>query len=169
MLIYAIGPLDGSFKVGVSANPERRCSALSNASLRRLRVAHAAPVLPGDARRIEGHAHWLLRGSHNQGEWFKAPLDVVRQAIDQAVAWHPAEVIDALWRGLSEREGPVAVHYAALLTYLYGRADSLFDFDQRPLFLRFHADDPAHRADALAALHQHLAGAAPFPSIDLPS
>lgn len=27
-----------------------------------------------------------MRGSHNQGEWFKAPLDVVRQAIDQAVA-----------------------------------------------------------------------------------
>ncbi len=98
-----------------------------------------------------------------------APYDGLSQAIDQAVAWHPAEVIDALWRGLSEREGPVAVHYAALLTYLYGRADSLFDFDQRPLFLRFHADDPAHRADALAALRQHLAGAVPFPSIDLPS
>ena len=97
-----------------------------------------------------------------------APFDGLSQAIDQAVAWHPPEVIDALWHGLVEREGGVAVHYAALLAFLHGRADSLFDLSQRPLFLRFNTPDPARRAAAVAALRERLAGASPYPTAETP-
>lgn len=97
-----------------------------------------------------------------------APFDGLSQAIDQAVAWHPPEVIDALWHGLGAREGAVAVHFAALLAYLHGRADSIFDLSQRPLFLSFNTPDPARRAAAVAALRQRLAGASPYPTAETP-
>ncbi len=95
-----------------------------------------------------------------------APFDGLSQAIDQVVAFHPAEVMAALWRGLTQREGGVAVHYAALLAYLHGRADSVFDMNQRPFFLTFNTDDPAARATAVAALRERLAGASPIPNSD---
>lgn len=85
-----------------------------------------------------------------------APFDGLSQAIDAVVAHHPPSVMDALWRGLTEREGGVAVHFAALLTYLHGRADSTFDWEQRPFFLTFNTGDAGERADAVAALRKRL-------------
>lgn len=61
------------------------------------------------------------------------------QAIDEAQDLQPPIVIDTLLRGALEREGGVAVHFAALLTYLHGKAAEPFDWEQRPFFLRFHA------------------------------
>lgn len=77
-------------------------------------------------------------------------------ALAEAAEFHPPEVMQALWRGVAEREGDVAVHFAALLTYLHGQADSIFDWAQRPLFLTFHTEDQARRAEAVEALLRRL-------------
>jgi hypothetical protein len=44
------------------------------------------------------------------------------------------------------------VHAAARLAFLYGKATSDFDWDLRPLFLRFGTPDKAERAAATAEL-----------------
>ena len=59
--------------------------------------------------------------------------------------WHPPEVIHALLHGLLQREGGVAVHYAAMLFYLHGKAESAFDWTHRPFFLQFNTEDPLER------------------------
>jgi hypothetical protein len=62
------------------------------------------------------------------------------RALDGAEAHHPPEVIDALLKGTLERAGDVAVHFAALLLFLHGKAPERFDWAQRPFFLRFAGD-----------------------------
>ena len=77
-------------------------------------------------------------------------------ALDQAAMFHPPAVEAALWRGVREREGAVAVHFAALLCFIHGKANEPFDNDQRPWFLRFHTENRAERAAMVAELEQKL-------------
>jgi hypothetical protein len=65
---------------------------------------------------------------------------------------HPASIVDALWRGLTTRPGDVAVHYAAMLAFLHGKAESTFDWSLRPLFLAFNTPSETERQAALAEL-----------------
>lgn len=74
------------------------------------------------------------------------------QALAMAEAHHPPAVIDALWRGTLEREGDVAVHYAALLMFLHGKADTAFDWAQRPFFLTFNTENRGAREAAFQEL-----------------
>jgi hypothetical protein len=67
------------------------------------------------------------------------------RALDQIESFHPPPVIDALFRGLLKRDGGTAVHFAAMLMFLHGKASSSFDWDERPFFLQFNTDDPAER------------------------
>jgi hypothetical protein len=67
------------------------------------------------------------------------------QALDQAEGFHPPRVVDALFRGLLKREGENAVHFAAMLMFIHGKASTSFDWDQRPFFLQFHTEDRADR------------------------
>jgi hypothetical protein len=60
------------------------------------------------------------------------------QTLDQVEHFHPNEVIEELLRGALNREGEVAVHFAARLFYIYGKADSSFDMKHRSFFLRFN-------------------------------
>ncbi|OYY93661.1 MAG: hypothetical protein B7Y41_10435 [Hydrogenophilales bacterium 28-61-23] len=83
-------------------------------------------------------------------------FDGLTQAMDEAASFHPPEVMDALWRGVRDREGDVAVHFAGLLTYLHGKADSVFDYAQRPFFLTFNTRDKQARAAAVALLRDRL-------------
>ena len=62
------------------------------------------------------------------------------QALREVETFHPSEIIEELLRGTLAREGEVAVHFAAMAMFLHGRAESSFDWSQRPFFLRFHAD-----------------------------
>lgn len=55
-----------------------------------------------------------------------------------------------LWGVLHRRD--VATHYAALLAYLCGKAESDFDWNLRPLFLRVQAENPLERSEAIAEL-----------------
>ena len=78
------------------------------------------------------------------------------QFLAHAETWHPAPVIDALFRGASHREGEIAVHFAAMLMYLHGKADEAFDWAHRPFFLRFHTEDPAEREAAFRELCERV-------------
>ena len=61
-------------------------------------------------------------------------------------------VIETLLRCTVRREGDVAVHFAAMLMFLHGQAETSFDWDQRPFFLTFNTQDPTARAVAFGEL-----------------
>jgi hypothetical protein len=69
-------------------------------------------------------------------------------------SFHPQPVIDALLRGVLAREGEVAIHFAAMLFFLFGRADSAFDWNHRPFFLKFHTIDRNERTALFKELCQ---------------
>lgn len=62
-------------------------------------------------------------------------------AIDEAAEFHPPAVVDALIRGALNRPGAPAVHFAALLYFIHGKASEAFDWSHRPFFLRFDGSD----------------------------
>lgn len=62
------------------------------------------------------------------------------QALAQVEEFHPPKIVDALFRGALVRDGGTAVHFAAMLIFLHGKAKSSFDWDQRPFFLRFNTE-----------------------------
>jgi hypothetical protein len=70
--------------------------------------------------------------------------------------YHPKEVKEALINGLLNRKGDVAVHYAAMLFYLFGKAKKPFDWKQRPFFLRFNTEDRKERVKVFRELCQKL-------------
>ena len=67
------------------------------------------------------------------------------QALLEVESFHPPEVIGALLRGVLERNGDHACHFAAMLMFLHGQADSSFDWEHRPFYLRFNTDDRTER------------------------
>lgn len=82
-----------------------------------------------------------------------APLfGALSGALDEIAGFHPPAVIDALFEGLKEREGDVAVHFAAMLFYLHGKSEEPFDFLYRDFFLEFNTDDPKERDNAIKKL-----------------
>jgi hypothetical protein len=62
---------------------------------------------------------------------FSLTLDIVGE-------FHPKEVVRELFHGLINREGGVAVHFAAMLFYIYGKAETIFDEEHRDFFLKFN-------------------------------
>jgi hypothetical protein len=74
------------------------------------------------------------------------------EAIDEVEEFHPPAVIEALLRGALHRDGEAAVHFAAMLYYLHGKAEEPFDWNHRPFFLRFNATDRAERRAAFGEL-----------------
>jgi hypothetical protein len=100
------------------------------------------PELAGDPRRTAALVQALETACFFGG---------LSQALDEVERWHPPEVIEALLRGLLQREGEVACHFAAMLYFLHGRAAAPFDIAQREFFWRFHTDA---REQRIAALHE---------------
>jgi len=74
------------------------------------------------------------------------------EAIDEAAEFHPPGVVKALLSGALHRDGEAAVHFAALLSFIHGKAPEPFDWNQRPFFLRFHTADRGERAAAFREL-----------------
>jgi hypothetical protein len=74
------------------------------------------------------------------------------QAFDLAVELRTPAMVAALWRATQRDESEASVHAAARLAFLCGKATSDFDWELRPLFLRFGTPDPAERAAATADL-----------------
>lgn len=74
------------------------------------------------------------------------------QALDEVALLHPPAIVDALFRALLARDGEVACHMAAMLLFVHGKAASIFDWESRPLFLRFNTEDSAERWSACEEL-----------------
>ena len=74
------------------------------------------------------------------------------QTLDDIEEYHPKEIKEALITGLLSREGEVATLFAAMLFYIYGKADEPFDMNQRPFFLRFNTENKAERLGAFLEL-----------------
>jgi hypothetical protein len=71
--------------------------------------------------------------------------DGLTPALDQVEHFHPPAIIDTLLRLILVREGPIVVHFAAMLFFIFGKAKSSFDWDHRPYFLKFDTEDRAER------------------------
>jgi hypothetical protein len=56
--------------------------------------------------------------------------------------------------------GDVAMHFAAMLLFVHGKADSEFDWEHRPFLLQFNTEDPAERAPAYRELCERIGLAA---------
>lgn len=67
------------------------------------------------------------------------------QALEQIETNHPPAVVEELFRGALNRKDRVAVHFAAMLMFIHGKAPEAFDWEQRPFFLRFATDNRAER------------------------
>jgi hypothetical protein len=101
----------------------------------------ADPAIEADrmAAILDGLAHaTLLTG-----------LSVV---IDLAERYPTPAVIDALFRAILRPDRELAVHAAALLSFLHGTAKEAFDWDRRPFFLEFGEEDRAVREAAFRRL-----------------
>jgi hypothetical protein len=113
----------------------------------RIAVHTYAPELLTDQKRTDS-----LVAALEQAEIYGG----LTQALLEVQDFHPPEVIRALLRGLTERDGATAVHFAAMLFYLHGKAPEPFDWEQRPFFLRFNTDDPAEREQVTRELCEAL-------------
>jgi len=78
------------------------------------------------------------------------------QVLFQVEQFHPPDVVDALFRGVLACDGKTAVHFAAMLMYVRGKAKSSFDWDQRPFFLKFNTEIPSERETAFRELCEKL-------------
>ena len=73
-------------------------------------------------------------------------------ALDIATTRRTPALVDALFRACLRDEGEAAVHAAARLAFIHGKAKEEFDWDVRPLFLRFNTQDRAEREAAFRDL-----------------
>jgi hypothetical protein len=73
-------------------------------------------------------------------------------ALDLATTHRTPALIDALFRAALRDEGEAAVHAAARLAFIHGVAKEEFDWELRPLFLRFNTQDRAEREVAFREL-----------------
>jgi hypothetical protein len=84
------------------------------------------------------------------------PYGGLTEALEEAEKFHPPKVIDALLKTTLTGEGASAVHFAALLFYLHGKAKEAFDWAHRPFYLRFNTTDKTQREAAFRELCQTL-------------
>lgn len=74
------------------------------------------------------------------------------QVLDDVEIYHPKEVKEALIAGVLTRNGEVAVLFAAMLFYVFGKAKEPYDLEQRPFFLRFNTENREERLAAFLEL-----------------
>ncbi|MBN2259714.1 MAG: HEAT repeat domain-containing protein [Clostridiales bacterium] len=113
----------------------------------RVAVARFAPELITDKERTQSIVNALKNVEIFNG---------FSQVLAEVERYHPEEVKEALIKGLLNREGDVAVHFAAMLFYLFGAAKESFDWKQRPFFLRFKTEDKKERVKVFRKLCQKL-------------
>ncbi len=126
-----------------SARAELRRVGTSGSSETRLAVMRYAPQLVDDTARAAALVEALDSAT---------AFDSFTTTLEQVAAFHPRPVIEALWRGLETRQGDVASHYAGMLAFLHGKAESSFDWALRPLLLEFKTENSAARRAAVQKL-----------------
>jgi hypothetical protein len=113
----------------------------------RLAVADYAPELVPKTERIASLVKALEHADLSSG---------LSQALDQVEDFHPAAVVEALFRGALRRDGEVAVLFAAMLMFVHGKAKEPFEWEQRPFFLKFHTENRAERVAAFRELCEKI-------------
>ena len=113
----------------------------------RVAVARFAPDLVTDNERTQSLADALQNTE---------PFWGLSQVLDEVERYHPEEVKEALIKGSLNRKGEVAVHFAAMLFYLFGKAKEPFDWRKRPFLLRFNSEDRNERVKVFRELCQKL-------------
>ena len=102
-----------------------------------------APELMTEPQRIASLVQALEQGDNYGG---------LTQALLEVETFHPPEIMTTLLRGLMDRDGGTACHFAAMLYFLHGKSSSAFDWNHRPFFLRFNTTDMAEREKAVREL-----------------
>jgi hypothetical protein len=113
----------------------------------RVAVTRFAPKLVTESERSHSIIDALQRAEIFGG---------LSQVLDDIEEYHPMEVKEALIAGLLSREGDVAVLFAAMLFYFYGKAKEPFDMNQRPFFMRFNTENKQERVQAFRELCKQL-------------
>lgn len=113
----------------------------------RIAVTRFAPNLVSNQERIQSLIDALQTSHLFYG---------LSQTLDDITKFHPKPVKEALLQGVLNREGEVAVLFAAMLFYLYGKTDDPFDMKLRPFFLSFNTEDREKRLQAFRALCRQL-------------
>lgn len=83
-------------------------------------------------------------------------------ALDVATELRTPAMVEALFRAVLREEGEEAVNAAARLAFIHGKAKEEFDWELRPLFLRFGSEDRGERLRAFRELCA-LCGVDPTP------
>jgi hypothetical protein len=112
-----------------------RAFSVGNAEIRGAVLSHA-PELVSESKKTDHLVEALRTGEFYYG---------LSQAINEAADFHPPEVIAQLFQSALKRDGGVAVHCAAVLMFIHGKAAEKFDWAHRPFFLRFKTEKPAER------------------------
>lgn len=123
-------------RAAASGGPEVQMSVLSH-----------APGVVTEAQKLA----WVLRGIREADLY--GGLTATLRAVE---AFHPPEVIDALFEAVLERKGDVAVNLAGMLLYVHGKAEETFDMSQRPFLLRFAAESREERLPAFRELCERV-------------
>ena len=110
-------------------------------------VTRHAPELISDSTRIASLVDGLQSAVFFGG---------LRQTLDQVADFHPAPIVEALFRGTLDRAGEEAVHFAAMLCFIHGQAAEPFDMAQRPFFLRFNTDSRTERETVFRELCEKI-------------
>lgn len=84
MHIYVIGAARGPKKVGCAKDVKARLRQLQTAYHRPLSVLFSVQVPDETCSSIERRAHWILRDSRAEGEWFKVSAPSAIKAVRQA-------------------------------------------------------------------------------------
>ena len=113
----------------------------------RMAVHRYSPQLINERQRIDSIVQSLC-----ESEIFSGLSETLTEIED----FHPPEIIQALMFGLLSREGSIACHFAAMLYYLHGKANSAFDWAHRPFFLRFNTEDLEKRKEAIRELCESI-------------
>ncbi|MDP3072326.1 MAG: hypothetical protein Q8N18_18690 [Opitutaceae bacterium] len=109
----------------------------------RMAVHSHAPELMTKTQRIASLVQALEQGDNYSG---------LTEALLEVETFHPPEIMTALLRGLMDRDGGTACHFAAMLYFLHGKSASAFDWNHRPFFLRFNTTDLVEREKAIREL-----------------
>lgn len=124
-----------------------QAAKVSSDSTVRAAVMDYAPGVLTDAERTASLVRLLETADFYGG---------LTRTLDQVAEFHPPEIVDALLRGVLERKGEVAVHFAAMLTFVHGQASQAFDMEQRPFFLEFRTEDRLERERACRRLCEKI-------------
>jgi hypothetical protein len=113
----------------------------------RMSIHRYAPALLTETQRTESLVRALRESEIYTG---------LSQALAEIEDFHPPAIIHELLRGLMRRDGAAAYHFAAMLYVLHGKSSSVWDWENRPFFLKFNNENLREREQAFRELCREI-------------